>query len=259
MVSLFDHRQSTPEPTPIKSSALLKEWRLVPRFLEAQYRLFFSEANSHYEAPVIVNECVVLVPGFGAGELTLEPLRRYFLKRGIPAEHWGLGANRGNAERDCHRLIERLQVAYSRSGIQITLVGWSMGGVIAREVARAIPDVVKRVVTLGAPVVGGPTFTLAAGFWGEARCKEIAQRLAVRDIDQPVTAQIIAFFSKNDGVVSWPACIDRVSHRVVHYEVAASHWALGFDWQVWEKMYELFLEARREAAVQPFVGNRALS
>lgn len=245
MVTLFDSQQDMPAPVRMKPSAIVQEWRLIPRFLDAHYRLLLTSAIAPRTA-----ERVVLIPGFGAGEFTLEPLRRYFLKRGIAAEHWGLGVNRGDAEKDWLKLIDKLDAAHGNKTDHITLVGWSMGGVIAREVARARPQLIKRVFTLGTPAIGGPSYTLAANFWGEARCEEIAQALRALDDERPIEKPVVAFFSKNDGVVSWPACIDRVSANVLHYEVAASHWAIGYDWQVWEKMHQLFFaEANLEDAL----------
>lgn len=238
MVATFNPHQELPDPGPMKPSAIVQEWRLIPRFVEAHFRLIFSDAK-----PVNSAERIVLIPGFGAGEFTLEPLRRFFLKRGVAAEHWGLGINRGNAKEDWETLMQRLERDYGDQVDHISLVGWSMGGVIAREIARARPSLIKRVFTLGTPAVGGPAYTLAANFWGEQRCAEIAKELKALDDEQPIQKPVVAFFSKNDGVVSWPACIDRSSPQALHYEVQTSHWAIGYDWQVWEKILEIFSTA----------------
>jgi len=108
-------------------------------------------------------------------------------------------------------------------------VGWSLGGVLAREAARERPELVARVVTLGSPVVGGPKYTAVAGIYRQrgidldAVEREIAARERV-----PIRAPITAIYSRSDAVVAWQACIDRHSPNVEHVEVETSHVGLGF-------------------------------
>ena len=80
---------------------------------------------------------------------------------------------------------------------------------IAREVARLIPDSVSQVITYGTPVVGGPTYTPAAGSYGDEECRRIAGKVVELDRESPIRVPVSAIFSRRDGVVSWPACIDR--------------------------------------------------
>ena len=105
---------------------------------------------------------VVLVPGWRFGEASVEPLRRYLARRGFRAQHWGNGVNRGKVERDTRRLLDTTRAVAAGAGQPVNLVGWSLGGVVAREVARIAPDAVRAVFTYGTPVIGGPKYTLAA-------------------------------------------------------------------------------------------------
>ena len=115
----------------------------------------------------------------------------------------------------------------------MALVGWSLGGVIAREVARLVPHAVAHVVTYGTPAVGGPTYTLGAAEWGADVCARDAASAAHRDATDPIRVPVTAVFSRRDRVVAWPACIDRTSHRVLHVEVRSSHAGMGIDPRVW--------------------------
>ena len=120
----------------------------------------------------------------------------------------------------------------SGPGPSVSLVGWSLGGVIAREVARREPDAVRRVITYGTPVVGGPRFTAVARAYapdasGAADGREAARRRVADQV--PLTA----VFSRRDGIVSWEACIDRVSPRAEHVEVFSTHIGMGVDPDVW--------------------------
>lgn len=237
MLIPFTPSETLPDPGQMKVSSFLKEWRVLPTFFNSLRRINWARAvaSEHKAAPQALT---LLVPGFGAGELTLEPLRRYLLSRGRHTQHWGLGINSGDPERDSQRLIARIEKIADQYQT-ISLVGWSLGGVIAREVARTRPDLIKQVFTLGTPVIGGPTYTLAAGYWGKSACHDIAKKIRHLDETLPITRPLVAFFTKNDGVVSWPACVDLYSTNVRHFEVNASHWAIGFNWHVWEKIYEM--------------------
>lgn len=176
---------------------------------------------------------VLLVPGWKMPEETLFALRTYLRAIGYDAHGWGLGTNLGQPETDRERLVPKLQEAYSRYGRKVTLIGWSLGGVIAREVARLHPHKVERVITLATPVVGGPSFTLGADAWGAAECLRIARGVAELDQTSPIEVPIVAFYTRRDRVVSWPACIDRSSRNVRHIRVRSTHFTIGFDPDVW--------------------------
>jgi hypothetical protein len=104
---------------------------------------------------------------------------------------------------------------------------------VARETARLEPESVSQIITYGTPVVGGPTFTIGASAWGREACGRIAQRTAELDRASPIRVQITAIFSRNDEIVSWPACIDRASPNVRHFEVRSTHIGMGLDPAVW--------------------------
>ena len=162
---------------------------------------------------------VILVPGWRAPEAAMAPLGLYLRRRGHDAHGWGLGTNQGNPERDSAIVAQQVASRHARTGRPVALVGWSLGGLIAREVARLVPDAVSQVVTYGTPVVGGPTYTLGAGAYGEAECQRIRILLEELDRTDPISVPITAIFTRRDRVVDWPACIDRVSPRVRHVEV----------------------------------------
>jgi pimeloyl-ACP methyl ester carboxylesterase len=176
------------------------------------------------------------------------PLRRYLRRLGHDARHWGLGTNHGDPEGDSERLVEIVRELARQTARPVRLVGWSLGGVIARETARVVPQHVEHVVTLGTPVIGGPTYTLAARAWGRRECERIARLGLELDEQSPITVPMSAIFTRRDEVVSWPACIDRVSPNVVHFEVFSTHVGLIVDPAVWQ------VAARRLA---PMAGRRA--
>ncbi len=176
---------------------------------------------------------VVDLPGWKAPEVSGLALRTWLRCRGYDARAWGLGTNLGDPEGDAGRMVERLEPVVDRHG-PVSLLGWSLGGVIAREVARERPDLVRRVITYGSPAVGGPTYTIGAPTWGEELCREAADLIAQRDREEPIGVPVTAIWSRRDAIVHWAACVDRTSPRAENVEVRSTHLGLGNDPDVWE-------------------------
>jgi pimeloyl-ACP methyl ester carboxylesterase len=204
---------------------------------------------------------VIVVPGFNTDDRVTAPLRSFLAHNGYTAEGWGLGRNlaglnlsygladvpdswRPAEARDdlrkaavaylCKRFGDLVARRAAETGRPAALIGWSMGGYIAREVARDLPDVVAHVITLGAPVIGGPKYTLSAPYFASRGIDPdwIEQEVARRD-EVPIRCQVTAIYSKSDAVVAWEATIDRVSPNVQHVEVDAAHLGLVFNPGVW--------------------------
>ena len=174
---------------------------------------------------------VVVFPGFSAGDLSTFALRRHLDKRGFRVHRWRLGVNRGDVPSLIPQVVARTEALHERYEEPISLVGWSLGGVLAREVARERPDIVRGVVTLGSPVIGGPKYTRAAGFYRNVLKQDLDEiEKSVDERNQiPIRVPLAAIYSKRDRVVQWEACIDRFNDHCEHIEVDASHLSLGFD------------------------------
>lgn len=204
---------------------------------------------------------ILVLPGFGADDHATWPLRRYLKKLGHHAEGWGLGRNRAGVEIKhsladlspgwaiepvahyrgegsvpmlCDRMVARARERHAALDGPLTLIGWSLGGVVAREVARELPGIVEEVITLGTPVLGGPKYTAAAAFFRKRGMdldwieREVAKRQR-----QPIRAPITVIASPSDGVVGFAATRDHYSPDVRHIDVDASHLGLCFNPTVW--------------------------
>jgi pimeloyl-ACP methyl ester carboxylesterase len=176
------------------------------------------------------NRPLLVLPGFGASDQSTWILRRYLTWLGYAVEGWGLGRNTGRVPQLIPRIVERLAQLSQQHEDRVGLVGWSLGGYLAREAARERPDLVTRVVTLGSPVVGGPKYTLASRHYQRHGfdLDEIEASVAARD-QLPLETPVTAIFSKRDGVVSWQACIDRINASTEHVEVNTTHVGLGMS------------------------------
>lgn len=181
---------------------------------------------------------VIDMPGWKAPESSMAPIRAYLRWLGYDARTWGLGANAGNPERDAALMADHVIERAAQSGRPVALVGWSLGGVVAREVARAVPQAVSKVVTFGSPIIGGPTHTFAARSYSPAERDRIEELIEETDRENPLYVPVTAIFTRRDGVVNWRACIDRRTEGVRHIEVKSSHLGLGIDPDVWQAVAE---------------------
>lgn len=179
----------------------------------------------------------MLVPGFGATDFSLLPLRGLLRRLGHDVRTAGLGRVSDDVVGQSARVADIVRSLRTETGLAVALVGWSIGGVLAREAARDAPDVVRRVVTMGTPVVGGPSYTALAGRYSGEQLAEIRAAIAERSrvaIEVPITA----VWSSNDGIVNPEACIDHDSPDVEHVEVTSTHLGMGVDPDVWAVVAE---------------------
>ncbi len=171
---------------------------------------------------------VLVWPGFGAGNSSTAFLRSYLRFLGYEPQGWNLGTNDGDVLKLLDILTE--QTRENAADEPVSLIGWSLGGYLAREVARELPGQIKRVVTLGSPVVGGPKYTaVASAFDRQGQTLDEIEQLVDERYAVPIEAPITAVYSRFDGVVAWQACIDEVTPGVEHVEITSTHTGLGFS------------------------------
>jgi pimeloyl-ACP methyl ester carboxylesterase len=167
---------------------------------------------------------VLLLPGFGASHWSLLVMRAFLRSIGHQANDWGLGRNTGQVPEPLEALQARVETLRRQARRRVVPVGWSLGGYLARETARNHPQWVRKVITLGSPVFGGPRFTAMAG-WYRAKGHDLdrLERKMAERFRKPLRIPVAAIYSKQDGVVAWQACIDHWSPKVRHIEVQETH------------------------------------
>lgn len=170
------------------------------------------------------HQAVLVIPGFGTTDTWTLPLRRTLARLGHEVRGWGLGRNTGEVRELLPRVRARVQEQAEAAGRPVAIVGWSLGGVFAREVARRDALRVARVITLGTPVQGGPRYTATAPTF-RARgldLEQIEAQVALVNqtgIDVPLTS----IYSRADSIVHWEASIDPWNAHVEHIEVSTTH------------------------------------
>lgn len=195
---------------------------------------------------------VLALPGFLASDLSMAPLRRYLAELGYDTHAWRMGRNLGGVAKMRSALLDRLARIHADSGRKVSIVGWSLGGVYARDLALRAPEMVRNVVTLASPFADDIRATNATRLYellsGErvGNDPELAQAIAG---DLPVPATSI--YSKSDGIVNWRTCLLTPSETAENIEVYfASHVGIGVNpaalWAIADRL------AQREGQFRPF-------
>lgn len=167
---------------------------------------------------------VVAIPPFGAGDAFTAVLRRYLGHLGYHVHPW----NRPEVLA-LHRLstvaLRRLDEIEALAGAPISMIGHSLGGIYAREIARAAPERVRRVITVGSPFGGDlksnvvwPLYESVTG----TRINGIAPDVLAR-MNEPLAVPSTAIYSRSDGVVAWHSCIDADAPTAENVQVPGSH------------------------------------
>ena len=200
---------------------------------------------------------VMVLPGFGADDTVMLPLRSFLRSRGYDCFGWGLGRNGGNVdamlEAISAQLDSRSKLGRSEHGlaVPVALVGWSLGGVVAREAARDAPELVSSVITFGTPLHGPPD-SIAENFYGEEESRRIAESIAERN-KRPISVPVTSIYSRSDGVVRWQDCIDSRTPNARNIEVTSSHLGLSLDPDVWQLISEHLADF---ASPDPAIGGK---
>jgi pimeloyl-ACP methyl ester carboxylesterase len=174
---------------------------------------------------------VLTLPGFLGSDLSMAPMRRYLKEIGYDSHAWNMGRNIGGVSRMRASLRDRLAEIHDITGRKVSLVGWSLGGVYARDLAHQMPELVRYVVTLGSPFANDVRATNATRLYealtGEAVEENSELRNAIAgDLPVPTTS----IYSRSDGIVNWRTCLLRPSDTAENVEVhLASHIGLGVN------------------------------
>jgi pimeloyl-ACP methyl ester carboxylesterase len=227
----------------------------------AEYRAVWELGFSLAASPLLLaaprgdGHPVLVLPGFLVSDISTTLLRNYLSRLGYDTYGWELGRNFGGIARMRTKLRERLAQIHAKTGKKVSLVGWSLGGVYARDLALAMPNAVRSVVTLGSPFSRSPhasnisdvyEFVSGEGPWDD---KELVHEFDA--IREPLPMPSTSIWSKVDGIVNWRASVLRTDERSENIEViGASHVGLGANaavlWAVADRL------ALREGTFAPF-------
>jgi len=172
---------------------------------------------------------VLVLPGLAASDLSTGPLRRYLKDRNYAPHRWRQGRNLGprpGVLANCERVVLQLCERYGR---KVSLIGWSLGGIYARETAKKIPDSVRGVITLGTPFAGHPRATNAWQLYELVSGEQVDSRRDWEEIKCAPPVPTTSIYSRTDGIVAWQCSVQAEAPQCENIEVEASHVGLGVN------------------------------
>ena len=172
---------------------------------------------------------VITLPGYRSDDSAMLTLRRYLKRWGYAAYPWGLGYQRIDYEK---RMLVTMAEVARKHDKRVTLIGWSQGGVIAREIAKKRPELVRQVVTLGSPIADAPEATTLFRIFRKTSQEEISNELMgiMREVASPLPdVRCICIYSNSDGIVSPEIAQDLVSPNVENIRVTSSHLGMAVN------------------------------
>jgi pimeloyl-ACP methyl ester carboxylesterase len=172
---------------------------------------------------------VLVFPGLAANDVTTLPMRTFLRDRGYRAEPWKQGLNLGPREGVLEACRDRLRELHELDRRPVSLVGWSLGGVYAREIAKEMPECVRCVITLGSPFSGPPQATNAWWLFERVSGHPEPDAAMLATLRQPPPVPTTSIYSRSDGIVAWRASLNPASALAENVEVVASHIGLGLN------------------------------
>ena len=197
----------------------------------AEYGLFLGTGPLRPALPRGDGHPVLVLPGLGATDVSTRGLRGVLRRLGYPVHGWKLGRNVGPTARAVNGVQARLAELVDRHGQSVTLIGWSLGGIYARELARYSPQDVRQVITLGSPFRLAST-SQSRAHWLYSRYSHLHVRsweLPLESASEPLAVPATSIYSRFDGIVAWQACLGETTPTSENIAVIGSHLGLGHN------------------------------
>jgi pimeloyl-ACP methyl ester carboxylesterase len=222
-------------------SAVLPAWPLLQR------------------APRGDGQPVIVFPGLSASDSSTVPLRSYLKSLDYDVSGWNQGFNFGARAGVLSAAIRQVSDTFDASGKKVNLIGWSLGGVYARELAKILPDKVRSVITLGTPFSGSPKSTNAWRVYEFTSGRRSESDSSQYDLPTAPPVPTTSLFSRTDGIVAWRASIQApcaVNPHTENVEVLASHVGIGVNPAAWWAIADRL--AQPDGQWKPFERKRGL-
>lgn len=219
------------EEVPVDSPGMW--WYLTePARAAAEFGRFVAARPVLRSAPRGDGHPVLVLPGLLASDRSTVPLRRFLAGLGYRVYGWRLGVNVGPTARSISGMRTLLADIAERHDDTVSLIGWSLGGIFARELAREYPELVRDVISLGSPYrLTQPSQSHAHRVYGWLAHLHApaAERAVPGSLHYPVPVPATSVYSESDGIVSWRACVEPPGPGRENVAVVGSHLGYGHN------------------------------
>ncbi len=175
---------------------------------------------------------VLVFPGMAASDLSTRPLRHWLRALGYQAHGWGQGRNLGPRGGVIAASLARIHELHQQHGRKVSLIGQSLGGIYARELAKQAPDAVRLVITLGTPFTGGARSTNAWRLFESLNGRQHLAADARAGVRQPPPVPTSSVYSRSDGIVAWQCSVQDATAQnpqTENIEVETSHTGMAVN------------------------------
>lgn len=192
---------------------------------------------------------VLCLPGFLASDRSFGPMQRFLKDRNYQAETWNQGRNLGLREGLLEAMLDRVDELADQTGDKISLIGWSLGGIYARELAKHKADKVRFVIALGSPFTGPATATHAHKLYERLAGHSAENPPVEMDLEEVPPVPFTSLFTRTDGIVNWQTCIQKNGQAHDDYEnieIRASHCGIGVNPAAFYVIADRLAQAEKE-------------
>ncbi len=205
-----------------------------------EFRIFYEVPSylltNIFKYPEGDGHPVLVLPGFMSSDITTLPIRLFLDRLNYKTHGWNLGINFGFSDVFEEKLLKVLYGIYHYYNKKVSIIGWSLGGLFAREIAKKKPEMVRSVITLGSPFNDITTCTNLKWLYeivGRQKVKNIDYCL-LKNLDEPPPVPTTAIYSHTDGIVAGKGCMNKnCSDQIENIPVFSSHLGLCFNFLVY--------------------------
>jgi pimeloyl-ACP methyl ester carboxylesterase len=172
---------------------------------------------------------VIVYPGFMASDISTGPLRMLLGWLGYLPHGWHQGRNLNPSPEVFEQARAQIRAVYAQSGRKVSLVGWSLGGLYARELAKLEPDAVRSVVSLGSPFAGSMQATHARRLFDILNRGKVQAKIPLHRLHESPPVPTTSIYSRTDGIVAWQSSVQEAGHQTESIEVQSSHTGMGVN------------------------------
>ena len=196
---------------------------------------------------------VLVVPSFLRSDRHTAPLRRFLSGCGYVAYGWKLGVNLGPTAAALDGVERLLNEIYARHGRKVSLIGHSLGGVMARELAKKHPDKVRQLILVTSPVRLPTASPLEPVYKLLSRWHSLDANASIEHLNRPPSVPVTAIFTRNDGIVAWQSCLEIAGPQRESIAVRGSHGTMVRNKIAWRIIADRLAQA--EGSWRPYAAS----